>query len=291
MTTKKTTITVKTTVGAPVEQVWELWTTPRHIIRWNYASDDWHTPYAENDLRPGGRFLSRMAAKNGSAQFDFTGTYQAVDPYRLISYLIDDGRPVQLSFVAKGEETEITETFEAEQMHPAEIQQAGWQAILDNFKKYAEADGRPALLHFETTIGANAATVFHALFDEKMYNEWTTVFNPTSHFKGSWKKGSKMIFLGTGQDGKEGGMISRIREKIPNRFVSIEHVGIIEDGKEISSGPDVERWAGALENYTLTENNEGTLLSVDMDAFPEWAAYFSETWPRALEKLKTICER
>ncbi len=135
---EKTNITVVTTVNAPVEKVWELWTEARHITRWNNASDDWHTPKAENDLRVGGKFLSRMEAKDGSAGFDFTGAYSRVEPHKHIDYTIEDGRKVLVSFVSKENRTTITETFETEQTHTLEMQKVGWQAILDNFKKYAE---------------------------------------------------------------------------------------------------------------------------------------------------------
>lgn len=118
------------------------------------------------------------------------------------------------------------------------------------------------------------------MLDEKHFAEWTAAFNPTSHFKGSWEKGSKILFLGSGQDGNMGGMVSRIKE----------HLGIVQDGKEITSGPDIEGWAGALENYTFTEDNGKTLLLIDMDANQEFKPYFLETWPKALNKLKAICE-
>ena len=138
---EKTKITVRAKVIAPVEKVWKLWTDPEHIIQWNNASSDWHTPKAENDLRAGGRFLSRMEAKDGSTGFDFSGKYSKVEHNRLIEYTMDDGRDVRVSFVSAGNETVVTETFEAEQTNTIELQQTGWQAILDNFKEHVEASG------------------------------------------------------------------------------------------------------------------------------------------------------
>jgi len=136
---KKTNITVVTTVNAPVEKVWESWTEPRHITRWNNASDDWHTQKAENDLRVGGKFLSRMEAKDGSAGFDFTGAYIRIEPHKQIEYMLEDGRKVLVSFLSKENKTTVTEIFEAEQTNTHEMQKAGWQAILGNFKKYTES--------------------------------------------------------------------------------------------------------------------------------------------------------
>jgi uncharacterized protein YndB with AHSA1/START domain len=131
-------ITVENTVNAPVVKVWEFWTTPKHIEKWNNASDDWHTPYAENDLRVGGKFLSRMEAKDGSFGFDFIGIYTVVEEYKEISYTLEDERIVKITFTEEGNKTKVTESFDAESENAVELQKSGWQAILDNFKKYVE---------------------------------------------------------------------------------------------------------------------------------------------------------
>lgn len=133
-----TKLTVEAIVNAPVEKVWKYWTEPEHIKRWNTASDDWHTPVSENDLRIGGKFLSRMEAKDGSFGFDFGGTYSEVKLYEVISYTIGDGRKVKITFISEKNKTKIIETFDAEKENSADMQKQGWQAILDNFKKYAE---------------------------------------------------------------------------------------------------------------------------------------------------------
>lgn len=131
-------ITVETTVDEHIEKVWRYWTEPQHIIKWNNASDDWHTPFSENDLRIGGKFISRMEAKDGSFGFEFGGTYTEVKLYEVIEYIMDDGRKVEISFIDKQDKTKIVEVFEAEKSNPIELQQNGWQAILNNFKKYVE---------------------------------------------------------------------------------------------------------------------------------------------------------
>lgn len=134
------TITIETIVNAPVEKVWDCWTDPVKIKQWNNASDDWHTPYAENDLRPGGFFLSRMAAKDGSFQFDFQGVYDDVQLYKSISYTIADGRKVRVDFIPLDSQTKISERFEPESTNSLEMQRNGWLAILNNFKKFAESE-------------------------------------------------------------------------------------------------------------------------------------------------------
>lgn len=139
-TQNKTVITVESIIDAPVEKVWEYWTRLQHITKWNNASDDWHTPRAENDLRVGGSFVSRMEAKDGSMGFDFGGTYDAVKPNEYIEYTIADGRKVKVNFTSTGNKTIVVENFEAEDENPIELQRGGWQAILDNFKKYTERE-------------------------------------------------------------------------------------------------------------------------------------------------------
>ncbi|MBW7475741.1 SRPBCC family protein [Paenibacillus oenotherae] len=137
-TSNPVTITVEAIVHAPVESVWEYWTEPKHITQWSKASDDWHTPHAENDLSVGGKFVTRMEAKDGSFGFDFGGVYDEVSTYESIAYTLGDDRKVKIAFIRQGNDTQIIESFEAEQTNAVEMQQAGWQAILDNFKKYAE---------------------------------------------------------------------------------------------------------------------------------------------------------
>ena len=137
-TAEKTKITVQATIKAPVEKVWKAWNEPEHITQWCAASDDWHAPFAENDLRKGGKFKTTMAAKDGSMSFDFTGVYTNVVPNKTIAYTADDGRKVEVHFTSEGNETKVVETFEAESTNPVEMQRAGWQSILDSFKSHTE---------------------------------------------------------------------------------------------------------------------------------------------------------
>jgi uncharacterized protein YndB with AHSA1/START domain len=132
-------ITVAAVVKAPVEKVWDCFTLPEHITQWNFAVPEWHCPSATNDLRTGGRFSSRMEARDGSMGFDFSGVYTEVRPQQHIAYTMDDGRKATVDFTPAGTTTKVTTSFEAESQNPVEMQQGGWQAILDNFKRYAEA--------------------------------------------------------------------------------------------------------------------------------------------------------
>jgi uncharacterized protein YndB with AHSA1/START domain len=139
-TANVTKVTVESTINAPVEKVWKYWSAPEHIIKWCSPSPDWHAPKAENDLTVGGKFSTRMEAKDGSFGFDFGGVYDEVKTNELIEYTLGDGRKVIIQFTGNGNETKVVETFDAENEHPVDFQKAGWQAILDNFKKYTESN-------------------------------------------------------------------------------------------------------------------------------------------------------
>ena len=139
-TAVKTAVTVATTIDAPIEKIWNYFIEPDHIKNWYFASDDWQAPRATNDLRPGGKFMTRMEAKDGSMGFDFEGKYTEVKKHEIIEYNIADGRHVKVAFEKDGDKSKVTETFEIENMNPAEVQRGGWQAILDNFKKWVESN-------------------------------------------------------------------------------------------------------------------------------------------------------
>lgn len=130
-------IMVTAHVDAPLSRTWALWTDPEAVCQWNAASDDWHTPRAENDLRVGGTFSFRMEAKDGSQGFDLEGTYTEVLPQAALAYVLEDGRKVSVRFEAEGAGTRVTEVFDPEGTYPPEFQRAGWQAILDNFARFA----------------------------------------------------------------------------------------------------------------------------------------------------------
>ena len=132
-------ITVETTIQAPIEKVWEYFTAPIHVTKWYHASDDWHAPFAENDLRAGGKFKTTMAAKDGSFSFDFEGTYQSIKEYEQLNYILDNGRKINIIFTKVDLGVKITESFDPENQNSPELQRSGWQSILNNFKLYVEA--------------------------------------------------------------------------------------------------------------------------------------------------------
>lgn len=149
-------------------------------------------------------------------------------------------------------------------------------------------------IQFTTSIQAPANHVFDlmlGLSDKATYEQWTAAFNPTSSFEGNWEKDQKMLFIGVDENGEKGGMISRIIAHDPNRFISIQHYGILKGDVELTEGEEVEEWANSIENYTFEENNGTTRVTVDLDTVEDFLDYMNETYPQALTKLKDMCER
>lgn len=148
-------------------------------------------------------------------------------------------------------------------------------------------------LQFKTDINATAQKVYETMLglkDKSTYEFWTSAFNPTSTYEGSWEKGSKIYFVGVDENGKRGGMVSEIVENLPSKFISIRHFGFLDGDVEVTTGEQVEKWAGGHENYSFQESNELTSVTVEMDVIDEYLDYFNNTYPKALDKLKEICE-
>ena len=149
-------------------------------------------------------------------------------------------------------------------------------------------------LQYKKDINASAEKVYNTMLGIKnieTYEQWTAEFNPTSTYEGNWEKGSKIYFIGTDENGKKGGMVSEIAENIPFSFVSIRHFGILDGDNEITQGPEVEKWAGGLENYSFQETNGVTTVTIETDITEDYLDYFNSTWPRALNKLKELAEK
>jgi len=149
-------------------------------------------------------------------------------------------------------------------------------------------------LQFKVSINAPVSKIYDIMLginNKSTYEQWTAIFNPTSSYEGNWDKGNKILFIGVDEKGEKGGMVSKIVENIPNQFVSIQHYGLLKGDKEITEGPEVEKWANGFENYTFEENNESTTLIVDLDTTEDFESFMNETYPNALEKLKELCEQ
>ena len=152
-------------------------------------------------------------------------------------------------------------------------------------------------LQFTVSINAPAGRIYDFMLgisNKSTYEQWTSEFNPTSTYEGSWEKGNKILFIGVDENGEKGGMVSRIAENIPNRFVSIQHYGLFKAGKEITEGPEVEKWANGFENYTFDEDPGGqgtTTVTVHLDTNEDFLDYMNHSYPAALDKLKELCEK
>ena len=148
-------------------------------------------------------------------------------------------------------------------------------------------------LQFNISIHAPVSAVYNIMLgisSKSTYEQWTAMFNPTSTYEGNWEKGSKMLFIGVDEKGEKSGIVSKIAENIPHQFVSIQHYGLVNAGKEITEGAEVEKWANGFENYSFEENNEVTTVKVEIDATEEFIDFMNETYPKALNKLKELCE-
>jgi hypothetical protein len=148
-------------------------------------------------------------------------------------------------------------------------------------------------LQFKVNIIAPIARTYDFMLgitSKSTYEQWTSLFNPTSTYEGSWETGSKILFIGVDEKGEKGGMVSKIVENIPNRFVSIQHYGLVKADDEITEGPEVEKWANGFENYSFVESNGTTSVTVDLDTTEEFLDYMRQAYPKALDKLKEICE-
>lgn len=147
-------------------------------------------------------------------------------------------------------------------------------------------------LNYSIDINAPKEKVWDTMISDATYREWTAPFNKGgSYFEGSWDKGSKMLFIGSDEQGKLGGMVAMIEENKPYEFISIKHVGVLKDGAEDLTSYETKKWAGAHENYTFKEENGVTSLIIDTDTVEEFKEYFNETWPKALQKLKELAEK
>lgn len=148
-------------------------------------------------------------------------------------------------------------------------------------------------LQYKVSIQAPVAKVYDMMLgisNIATYEQWTFLFNPTSTYEGNWEKGSKILFIGVDEKGEKGGMVSRIAENLVNRFVSIQHYGLLKGDVEVTEGEDVEKWANGFENYTFEDNNGSTTVIVNLDTVEDFLDYMNEHYPMALEKLKEICE-
>jgi hypothetical protein len=146
-------------------------------------------------------------------------------------------------------------------------------------------------LHFSVMINASKEKVWNLMLGEDSYREWSAAFMPGSHYVGDWNEGSKILFLAPGESGETGGMVSRVKENRPYEFISIEHLGFVQGGKEDTSSPAIQGWSGALENYTFKEANGRTEVVVDLDSVDEEAEMFLDLWPKALQNLKKLAEK
>jgi len=280
-----TKITIEAIVNAGIERVWDAYNNPIAITKWNQASSDWHCPSAENDLRVGGKLKSRMEAKDGSFGFDFEGVYDEVDTHKIIAYTMGDGRKATTTFEPVENGTKVTTCFDAETQNAVELQQAGWQSILNSFKQYVE---RRKELHFSIVINAGKQKVWETMLQHDTYKLWTAVAWPGSRYEGEWKQGTEIKFMGEQDDGT----LALIELCQPHDYLLARHIAIINANGSLDTLSEMAKeWTGAKEAYQFSEQNGVTTLKVTIETIEKWAGMFEEGWPKAVEKLKELCEK
>ncbi|MCH7409433.1 SRPBCC domain-containing protein [Belliella sp. DSM 111904] len=289
----KNPIEVRTAIKSNLEQVWNAWIDPKHIVNWNFASDTWHCPAAQLELKKGGRFTYTMAAKDGSMAFDFSGVFEQVQEMKILTFKLDDGRAVEVEFQQDGEEVLLIERFEPEQLNDVDLQKSGWQAIVDNFRIYVQglSEDEKVEISIETQIDAPKSTVFEVMLADKTYREWVSAFHPGSYFIGSWDKvGGELLFVGPNEQGEDSGMIAEVLEYAYGEKVTLIYTGLFSKGKRIFEGKAVDTWKGGKESYALIEMNGITHLTVKSEIPSAYAASFEQSWEQALDILKRLCE-
>lgn len=297
-------IVISADVLASANDTWNFFTHAKHVIRWNHASDDWHSVSARNDVREGGKFLFRMEAKNGSFGFDFSGVYERIEKPARLQYRLDDGRMVDVRFEPAtnpatnthetSEATNVTISFDPEASHSIAMQREGWQAILNNFKAYAQlhAEKRWEVFLFEITINAPPRTVYEAVTDKELFSCWTRVFHPSSLYEGSWDAGAKILFLGLDAQGCPEGLSAVVTDNIPHSLIALRYVGVVSAGAETTTSEDALAWRDARERYVFrsAQGGKATELLVDTDVLAGDCENFQAKWNEALAELKKICE-
>jgi uncharacterized protein YndB with AHSA1/START domain len=283
--------------AATPSQVFESCLDSEDNKRWNTAGFGWSTGEVQIDPKVGGRWFAEYKSPDGKDDFVFEGVFTEIIENQKISYKMPkdmgefevDERKAEVLFeeFEKGK-TQVTITFDAEDLNSIEMQKQGWQAILDNFKTFLERKINPenARLILDIDINASPQKVWKTLLEKESYNIWAATFSPGSHYQGEIKYDNKVQFLGPDQSG----LISLVKVCIPEFQVSFEHLGGFKDGKEDPDSPMFLPWKGNRETYTLKSKNEITNLSIYQEMSKTEIEYFEEMWAKALEVIKKIAE-
>ena len=173
---------------------------------------------------------------------------------------------------------------------PSKLSETSETAKIIETKEEPIEQSRFQQLKFFVNINAPVEKVYSTVIDSVGFSDWTSLFSPISYFKGDWSEGSKILFISDMEDGSKVGMVSQIKKNIPNQIISIEYLGMIQDGKEVMTGEEVESFKGAMESYSFSTNGTLTTMLVETDVFVEESTFFEETWPKALNRIKEICE-
>lgn len=268
----KTTLQVSTDVAADPASVWTRFTVPGHIMQWNFASEEWHCPAAENDLRPGGVYRTRMEARDGSQGFDFEGVYDEVVPESRLAYTLTNGRQVKTEFSDQNGRTRVTTTFEPEDSFPIEVQQAGWQAIIDNFRRYVESEPE-RMVREQVTIDTPADTVWSIITHPRYARELGQQFDKNAYVRSDWQLGSAVEFVYEPERIAATGTISELK---PLELIRIDF--------------DFDGFA-YYESFHFSSTEGQTILTAEAGPYTHARDEHATVWSNWLQKVRELSEQ
>lgn len=281
-------ITISTTINAPIANVFNSYLNPQDNLRWNTAGYGWTNDYAKIDAIAGGEFHIGYKSPDEKNDFDFNGKYIEIVKDKLIKSELGDGRKVEVNFEAEDEKTHVTIIFDAEEENSLDLQKQGWSAILENFKKFVERKSNPknASITKNIVIQATKEKVWKMLLEDKPYRQWTSSFTEGSYYEGEMKYDGKIMFLSPSGTG----ISSKIVVFIPNFQISFEHLGGVKDGIEDFKSSEFEGWKYARETYTLNGVDGKVNLQIYVEVTKNEEQMMSDLWDKALAELKKMCE-
>ena len=278
------TITIKKTINAPLELVYNSYINPKDNIRWNTAGDGWTTSYATINAVTGGSYDVGYRSPDGLHNFPLAGNYLEVIPNSKITSIMGD-RKVNVDFVSVNSDTEVTITFDAENENSMELQSKGWGNILNNFATHVEKKAKSdyEVIDINTTVDASPKAIWNALLDQNNYKQWTAPFTEGSYYEGRIEFGEIIKFYSPAH----GYLKSEVVVCIPEYQISFKHLGFYSQ-QDVLEGED---WKNNRETYTINQEGNTTTLNIYQEMTKKEYEFFAPMWTKALEILKSIAEK
>ncbi len=276
-------IEIEVLIKNSLDKVWEYWTGQPFISQWYSASDDWWTPWVNQNFQVDQGFVYRMEARDGSMGFDFSGVFTEIVDHEKIVYVLEDGRKVLTTFEERDGRILLKQAFDAEDQNSAQMQKDGWQAILNHFKSFCEGD--QIEMSFRTVLGTNPNRVWEYLTLPRLYEEWAIAFSEQPKFVGQWVEGGTIDFI----DFQEGGTRVQLDKVKPFEKLYMTHIAMI-DGQAgiVEDHPEAPTWVGTKENYDLELVGKETILTIHIMCHPKYVDYLRNSWEKAVKLMTHV---